>query len=575
MPTSIVDAESVLVLDLGSISTRALLFDVVDGQYRFIAAGTVPSTAGIPFRDLGEGVHRAVMQLSEVTGRTFTEQDATLILPSRSDGAGVDRLVVTYSVGPQLQIVTMGLLADVSLESAQHLAATTYGKVVESIGLNDRRRSEVQLDAVLRAQPDLIVLAGGTERGATRSVFKLVELISLVCRVMPPEKRPDVLFAGNTVLAKKLQEVLQKSTRVHVAANMRPLIDRETLGPAQDELTRVVTEIRERQIAGLTGLSDSASTPPIPAANAFGRLITFLNQINDPKKGALGVDLGSASTVLAAAVNGELSLQVNPFGVGSGAPALLRQTNLDELLQWMPVQMPADVVSDYVWQKGLYPASLPLTAEAMLIEQGLARQALRLAVQQAQARWPDFAVAFEPILAAGSVLTQAPTPWQTLVTLLDGLQPVGITTVWMDQMGIANALGAIGKLNPLLPVHVLDSGAVLNLGTVVSPISDARFNTPILQVRLEYEEGGEHRYEIRQGSLVSLPLAFGQPARIHFQPLRRVDLDPFHRHGSTSFRIVGGMCGVVIDARGRPITLPAEPARRRELLRRWNTPTSV
>ncbi len=46
--TSLVDAESVLAIDIGSLNTRTLLFDVVDGQYHFIASSTAPTTATAP-----------------------------------------------------------------------------------------------------------------------------------------------------------------------------------------------------------------------------------------------------------------------------------------------------------------------------------------------------------------------------------------------------------------------------------------------------------------------------------------------------------------------------------------------
>mgnify|MGYP001052323740 CR=1 FL=1 len=33
--------------------------------------------------------------------------------------------------------------------------------------------------------------------------------------------------------------------------------------------------------------------------------------------------------------------------------------------------------------------------------------------------------------------------------------------------------------------------------------------------------------------------------------------------------VVGGALGVIIDARGRPLTLPQDPARRIELVKKW------
>jgi hypothetical protein len=261
MTTSIVDAESVLAIDLGSVHTRAVLFDVVDGQYHFIANGTVPSTLNAPYGDVQEGVHAALKELLSITGRVLVDHDGQLILPAQPDGSGIDRLVITYSAGPDVKVLTAGLLGEVSLESAQRLINTIPAKIVDSLGLTDRRPTDLQIDAVLRADPDIVLLTGGTERGATRSVLKLVEIVMLACRVMPQSKRPQVLYAGNTVLGKKIKEVLDRYTTTTVASNVRPSIDQEDLDPAMDALSHVMTEVRYNQIGGLRRLGSLASVP--------------------------------------------------------------------------------------------------------------------------------------------------------------------------------------------------------------------------------------------------------------------------------------------------------------------------
>jgi hypothetical protein len=55
MPASLVQNESVLAIEVGAAVTRVVLFDVVEGQYRFIAAGQAPSTAEAPFKDISIG----------------------------------------------------------------------------------------------------------------------------------------------------------------------------------------------------------------------------------------------------------------------------------------------------------------------------------------------------------------------------------------------------------------------------------------------------------------------------------------------------------------------------------------
>jgi len=99
MITSMNDADSLLVVDVGSVTTRALLFDIVDGSYRFLAAGTAPTTVGAPFRDVSEGVRIALDHLQSISGRTIVGADERLIMPSSADGSGVDTFAAVVSAG--------------------------------------------------------------------------------------------------------------------------------------------------------------------------------------------------------------------------------------------------------------------------------------------------------------------------------------------------------------------------------------------------------------------------------------------------------------------------------------------
>lgn len=569
MTTSLVDAESVLAVDIGSVTTRALLFDVVDGIYNFIGVGSAPSTATAPFNDISEGVHNALLNLQKIVSRKVTGADGHIIIPAQASAAGVDRLVITFSAGPELRVVIAGLLNEVSVESAQHLAVSTYARVVETIGLNDRRHTDVQLDAILRAEPDIVLVAGGTEGGASRSVGKLLDLVGMVCRVLPQDRRPEVIYAGNQVLAKRVKEHFEKLTTVQVAPNIRPSIDTEDLSPAQVTLQNTAMRLRRRRMIGLEPLSVLTAVPPIPSAQAFGRMVRFLSKVYDPAKGVLGIDLGANATLVASAVTGQLNTAVYPLGMGAGLAQAMNLLRVEDISKWLPLHIPDADVRDYLWNKSLHPNSLPMTVETLAIEQAAARQIMRLVMQQFLAQHPDQYMFYEPILAGGSLITQAPTSGQSLLMLLDGLQPVGITILMLDQNGLTAPLGAISGFNSVLPVQVLESGAFLNLGTVICPVSEARYGTPILDVRLEYDHANETRLEVRQGSLVQLPLKVGQMARIHLNGLRGTQVDPRGQRGKVSFKIVGGACGAVIDARGRPLNLPPDAARRRDLLRKW------
>jgi len=326
MPISLTDDHSLLAVDVGATTTRAALFDVVEGGYRFLAVGQAPSTAEAPFKDIGLGVRAAIENIQSITGRTFLDADRKLISPSRADGSGVDLFTATLSAGPSIRTVIVGLLADVSLESARRLAETAYGRVVESLSLADRRRPDEQIDAILRARPDLIVLAGGTDGGASRSVHMMLDTAGLACYLMPKEKRPAILFAGNNSLADDVKRLLESLTpALHFSPNLRPSLDVEDLDPAMSELSQIVTGIRRGQLRGVDELEAWSNGHVFPTAYATGRMTRFLSRLTGASGGVLSVTLGASAASVAAGFNGDLCLRVYPqYGLGENLAASLK-----------------------------------------------------------------------------------------------------------------------------------------------------------------------------------------------------------------------------------------------------------
>jgi hypothetical protein len=578
MTTSLVDADSLLAFDIGSVTTRVVLFDVVEGRYRFIAVGKAPTTDGAPYNDIAEGVRFAIDQLQTITGRTFIGVDGRLIIPSQADGAGIDTCVATLSAGPPVKVVVIGLLEDISAQSAKNLAQTTYAQVADVISLNDRRKTADHLDALLRIRPSLVIVAGGTENGASRSVIQLLESVGLASYLLPNDQRPELLFVGNSDLIKDVKSAVGSIVPLHIAPNVRPTLEIEQLTPAQPILSRVYRQVRSRQIRGVQEVDLWAGGRTLPTAAAFGRTIRFISkEYAQTNKGVLGVDVGASATTIASAFLGDLILSVyTKLGLGASLPGLLEFSTLEDISRWLSVDVSQDYLRDYIYNKALYPASLPVTQEELAVEQALAIQAMYLAISDASQKFPPeiphsapgLLPWFEPIVASGNVLTK-PTRGQSLLMVLNALQPVGVTTVALDRNNLASALGAAADINPLLTVQSLDAGNFHNLCTVISPFGSAPHGTPVLRVRVTYADGSQTSTEVKFGTLETIQLPVGQSAGLHLQPLHRFDVGMGGPGRSGSVKVIGGSLGVVIDARGRPLRLPTDPARRSDMHKRW------
>ncbi len=580
MPTSLVQNESILAIDVGAAVTRAAFFDVVEGQYRFIAAGQAPSTAEAPYKDVGIGVREAIRNLQSILGTTLLgQQDDNLIAPSQADGSGVDAVVATMSAGPAVRTVVAGLLPDVSLHSARRLAESTYSRLVETLDLSDRRKPDQQLDSIVRNRPDLVILAGGTDGGASRSILKMLEAVGLACYLMPEEKRPMVLYAGNRKLANDVQELLGgHAGKLEISHNVRPSLETEDLEPASYQLAGLVSKLRQRQIKGVEELNLWAGGNLLPTAYAQGRMIRFLSKLYESQRGLLSVNLGSSAATIAAGFNGDLTLGVYPqFGMGEHLGGILQHTDIEDIMRWMQLDISSNTLREYLFQKSLHPATVPATLEEHAILQAIARQALYLAVRAAQHGFPASArpaqeglmPKLDLILAGGGIVADGASLGQSLLLLLDAIQPVGIMPILLDQNNLLSLLGAAATRNNFLPVQVIESGAFIGMGTVVSVVASANVGDQVVRAKLTYQDGTEARADVKFGGLEILPLPSGQTARLALAPLRRADasLGPGR---SGSLTVTGGALGVVIDARGRPLALPSDPVRRRELMKRWS-----
>lgn len=556
--------------------TRAVLFDVVEGQYRFVASGKAPSTAEAPFKDIGIGVREAIANLQDVTGGTFLTSDNNLIAPSQPDGSGVDSVVATISTGPVVRTVIVGLLSDVSVQSARRLAESTYARVVEALDLSDHRKPDQQLDAVLRSRPDLVILTGGTNNGASRSMLKMLEAVGLACYLMPIEKRPLALYAGNEQLAGDVQEMLGAHTAMlKFSHNVRPSLEAEELGPASSELASLVVKLRQRQLKGVDELNMWAGGNVLPTSYAQGRMIRFLSRQFESVRGLLSVNIGASATSVAAGFGGEVVLRTYPqFGLGESLSGLLQHTDLESILRWLPLDIAPNTLREYLYQKSLYPGTLPATSDDHIIAQAIARQVMYLAIRSAQKDFPDGRTSkgimppLDLILAGGGAISDGLSLGESLLMLLDAIQPVGILPILIDQNNLLPLLGVAAVRNNYLPVQVIDSGAFIGLGTVISVIASASYGEQILRVKMTYSDGTDARVDVKFGGLEILPLPSGQSARLSLQPLQKADagLGPGR---SGSITVTGGAMGVVIDARGRPLQFPSDPVRRRELIKKW------
>jgi len=569
--------ESILIADCGSVITKLLLLEKVESSYRFVAQAETQTTQNPPWSDLSVGVLHAITEIEEIVGRPLFLR-GRLITP-RHGVEGVDAFVVILSAAEPLHVVLAGLVREMSLESGRRAATSTHTSIETVLSREGSMQSpqETWARTIRDLAPDIVLLVGGVDGGAVRPVMELADAIALASSMLEKNRRPTVLYAGNSRLRARVTKLMGDITRIEVTDNVRPSVNTEHLGPAQTMLEQLHVEERLLKAPGADTLTSWSRLPLLPTSTAFSRVVDFLwHREGNPDRGVLGIDVGAATTTVAATFDGRPYITVYGKGIAYGPVDWLNEHNIQSILRWIPEEIEAEDVQVLLHNRQLHPWTIPQTQRELWVEQAVVREMLRSALDIAIPTWdmgsaaqePGMVPRLDPILISGGGMVHMPRPGQTLLTVLDSLQPTGISTMFLDVNRASPALGAVAGIKPLAAASALDAGTLVSLGTVISPTGRARLGDVILKIRITYEDAGQLNVEARYGEIEVWPLLPGQQATLELRPNRRFDIGLGPGRGG-KVQAIGGLVGLVVDARGRPLTLPHNPDTRRRTLNRW------
>ena len=573
--------ESILALDIGSVNTQAVLIAQVEGTYQFVARAQLPTTLEEPWADVAVGVRHVVEQLSRIAMRPLLSDSGDLISPEQDNGSGVDVLVVTSSAAEPLRLVLAGLVGDLSVDSLRRAAAGTYTWVEDVIALlgASSLSEDARARRIVALQPDAVCIAGGSDGGASGPVLDLVESLALGAGLIEPSLRPAIVYAGNASLRPRVRQLVgQDIPLIMAGGNVRPSLETEDLGPLQSELEALHVNTKLAAVPGLAEVAAWSTLPILSTARSFGTALQYLGTTGDPRRGALGVDVGAATTLLAAGFGGQLYPTVrSDIGTAFGGARLVAEVGHEAIARWLPFELAPGELAAFVINKELHPSSIPPDIRELLIEQALAREAIRATLKVARPGWPrlnsnpiGLLPPMEPIVGSGAVLTRAPRLGQAALILLDALEPIGVTKLLLDVYNLMPGLGAIAVASPLAAVQAVENKGLLLLGTAVIPVGrGVRAGEVVLGVKMSYDTGGDLEVEVAAGTLEILPLPPGQQARLELRPRRGIDIGYGPGRGGKPLSVEGSAIGLIVDARGRPLMLPADPERSRERIQQW------
>lgn len=588
----------ILATDCGSTTSKARLFIKKSDGYRFIVSGEAPTTVEAPYEDVTLGVRNAIREIEELTGRTLLSEDGII---SPCDGnLGCDLYVTTSSAGGGLQMIVAGVIKTMSAESAERAALGAGAIVMDAIATDDDRRPHERISVIRHLRPDMILVAGGTDGGTVDLVCEIAEMIATAepkARLGAGYELP-IVYAGNKDARTRIKELLATKFALSVVDNIRPVLEVENSEPAREAVHHLFMEHVMSHAPGYERLMKWAHVPIMPTPAAEGAM--FRTMAEKEKINVIGVGLGGATTNVYSVYDGRFVRTVSAnLGMSYSICNVLKEAGIKNICRWLPFEMDETTLRNILRNKMIRPTTIPETTEELIIEHAVAREALRLGFNHHKSlarglrgvrRQREIGEIFEQkmetasyidmlrinmLAGTGGLLSHAPRRAQTVLILIDSFQPEGVTKLAQDSVFMIPHLGVLSTVHPQAALEIFEKDCLVNLGTCISPRTcdtskkDSEIpNDATVTVEGTTSHGGSIHEEVRFGEINRIRLGDREVMDVEIRPAKGFDVGT-GSGASLKTRIEGGVVGVIMDGRGRPLELPQNDLQRRRKLLSW------
>ena len=585
----------ILATDCGSTTTKAILIEKIGGEYHQTYRGEAPTTVEAPVEDVTVGVINAITEVQELAERKLLDNNQ--IIKPRTNDEGVDLYISTSSAGGGLQMMVAGAVRNLTAESAERAALGAGAIVMDVIASNDKRLPHEKIDQIRQLRPDMILLSGGVDGG---SVTHVAELAEIVAAANPKPRlgvsyQMPVIFAGNKDATDIVREKLGSRMSLEVVDNLRPTMERENLMPTRLKIQDQFLEHVMMHAPGYKKLIEWTDIEIMPTPGAVGAIMQTIAEQNRIQ--VVGVDIGGATTDVFSVFQNQLGESVfnrtvsANLGMSYSISNVLAEAGMGNILRWLPFDINLADLQNRIKNKMIRPTTIPQLLEELIIEHAIAREALRLAfeqhkklavelkgVQQQRTISEAFAQTetgntlvnmfnLNLIVGSGGVLSHAPRRQQSMLMMIDSFLPEGVTQLAVDSIFMMPQLGVLSQVNKEAATQVFNRDCLIHLGTCIAPTGQAKKGSSCLEISVNMSSGIIEE-TIPTGELKLYKMGMNEVALVKIQPNRHFDA------GAGSGQVVetevrGGVVGLVIDTRGRPLEMPTDTAQYVADLKKW------
>lgn len=432
-----------LVAEIGSTTTVLSAFEgLAEGSVRprrLVGQGFAPTS--VAAGDVGIGVEAARASLEKLIGPV--EPAVTLATSSAAGG---------------LRMTVHGLTQKMTAMAARE-AALGAGGVIEYQTAG--RLTDHDLDAIDRAKPGLIMLAGGVEGGDSDVVLHNAR------RLKDLQSRPIVIYAGNSAVADEARATLEAANfRVRVTSNVYPSVDELDIVPAR----HVIHDAFEEHIThapGMERIGEYVSGPILPTP---GAVLVAAELLADVLGDLVVIDVGGATTDVHSVTDGSPEMAA----IATDPQPHAKRTVEGDLGTYVSARHVLELMTP-VGQAHLLPPAIPGTPDEIEAARAITRIATRTAIErhagrlthlytpkgrQTVARGRDL-TACRLVIGTGGALTRLPDGAEMLESARanaadgDRLLPPSDARMLLDSNYVLAACGALAQRFPAEAVVAL------------------------------------------------------------------------------------------------------------------------
>lgn len=558
--------EPILAADVGSVVTRAYLLEVVGGARRLVAIGECSTLGDDGLPDVRGALARALGECLRTGGRTWADapKERALITSTGS----LPRVAV-IAPSPDDAVIAVGELESLPLVQLEPL-------VLDGQGLNP----DVLTAYLESGAPDIVVLMSGTRPIDHERARGAVESIGLGLAITAPY----LILAGDASAFESLRPMVETQLDgMHQVARPEPQPILQAVG------RRIMESLFQRW-------HDPADREPLAKpggsmiihSSLHGTCVAARNVGDRYDVDVLAVHAGGTYT-MASSYSGPINQRrgVNvvrdDVGASTGRLALLREVGAPSVARWLPFDIDEATLTDHARRVQAAPWQVPVTVRDLLIDHAFNRESLRVTLERlarrfdadrawrAGARGVPKIPAPDLLIGSGGALAKSPRLAQTVLQMLDAVQPAALTQLALDRATAMSLLGVLGYMGGTAAVgSELEHDVLLSLGICVAPVGTGNEGETAIRVVVSYSDKAPVEIDVPFGVIEVLPLPLGERAALRLYPSREFDVGLGRGEAAAPrVEVQGGAVGIIVDCRGRPLQLPPDGEKRQAKLLQW------